>query len=59
MRCAAVIIVVPIAFASQAFAVLRPLFPAKAAPPFGTEAIVMAKGSIQHSTKQAPATAPK
>jgi hypothetical protein len=54
-----VIMVVSIAFASQAFAVLRPLFPAKAAPPFGSEAIVIGKGSIQHSAKQAPATAPK
>jgi hypothetical protein len=51
--------VVSIAFASQAFAVLRPLFPAKAAPPFGAEAIVTGKGLIQHSAKQAPATAPK
>jgi hypothetical protein len=59
MRYAAVIMVVSIAFASQAFAVLRPLFPAKAAPPFGAEAIVIGKGSIQHSAKQAPATAPK
>ena len=53
------IMVLSIVFASQAFAVLRPLFPAKAAPPFGTEAIVIGKGSIQHSAKQAPATAPK
>ena len=59
MRCAAVIMVVFIAFASQAFAVLRPLFPAKAAPPFGAEAIATGKGSIQHSTKHPPATAPK
>jgi hypothetical protein len=59
MRYAAVIMVVSIAFASQAFAVLRPLFPAKASPPFGAEAIVTGKGSIQHSAKQAPATAPK
>jgi hypothetical protein len=51
--------VVCIAFASQAFAVLRPLFPAKAAPPFGAEAIVTGNGLIQHSVKQAPATAPK
>jgi hypothetical protein len=54
-----VIVVVSTAFASQAFAVLRPLFPAKAAPPFGAEAIVIGKGSIQHSAKQAPATTPK
>ena len=59
MRCAAVIVLVSIAFASQAFAVLRPLFPAKAAPPFGAESIVIGKGSIQHSAEQAPSTAPK
>jgi hypothetical protein len=59
MRYAAVIMVVSIAFVSQAFAVFRPLFPAKAAPPFGAEAVVIGKGSLQHPTKQAPATAPK
>jgi hypothetical protein len=59
MRCAPVIMVLSIVFASQAFAVLRPLFPAKAAPPFGTEAIVIGKGSIQHSAKQAAATPQK
>jgi len=59
MKSAAAIIIVSIAFASQAFAVLRPLFPAKAAPPFGAEAIVTGNDSIQHSAKQAPATAPK
>jgi hypothetical protein len=57
MRRAAAIMVVSIAFASQAFAVLRPLFPAKAAPPFGVEAIVIGKSSIQHSSKLAPVTA--
>ncbi len=59
MRCAPVIIVVSIAFASQSFAVLRPLFPAKAGPPFGAEAIVIGNGSIHHPAKQAPATAAK
>ncbi len=60
MRCAAAVaMVVCIAFASHAFAVLRPLFPAKAGPPFGTEAIVKGNGSVQHSAKQASATAPR
>jgi len=59
MKCAAVIIVLSIAFASQTFAVLRPLFPAKASPPFGAEAIVTGNGSIQYSAKQTPATALK
>ena len=57
MRCAAAIIGVSIVFASQAFAVLRPLFPAKAGPPFGAEAIVIGNGPIHHPAKQAPATA--
>ena len=57
MRCTAVIIVVSIAFGSQAFAVLRPLFPAKAGPPFGAEAIVIGNGPIHHPAKQAPVTA--
>jgi hypothetical protein len=59
MKCAAATVIVFIAFASQAFAVFRPLFPAKAAPPFGAEAIVKGNGSVQHSTKQAPATVPR
>jgi hypothetical protein len=52
MRCAAVIIVVSIAFASQAFAVLRPLFPAKASPPFNSGTIITGSESIQHDAKQ-------
>lgn len=59
MSYAAAIIAVSIAFVSQAFAVLRPIFPAKASPPFGAEAIVIGKGSTQHSAKQATATALK
>ena len=47
--------VVSIAFVSQALAVLRPLFPAKAGPPFGNEAIVKGNGSIQPIVKKAPA----
>jgi hypothetical protein len=57
MRHATVIIGLSVAFASQAFAVLRPLFPAKAGPPFGAEAIVIGNGSIHQPAKQAPATA--
>jgi hypothetical protein len=59
MKCAAAALVVSIAFASQALAVLRPLFPAKAAPPFGAEAIVVGKGSFDHLPKQAPGTVPR
>jgi len=59
MRCVAAIMVVSIAFASQAFAVLRPLFPAKAAPPFSGAAIIVGDALVQPSAKQAPATAPR
>jgi hypothetical protein len=56
MKRAAVIVIVSIAFVSQAFAVLRPLFPAKASPPFSGELIVLGNDSIQHPARQAPAT---
>jgi hypothetical protein len=48
MKCAAVFIVVSIGFASQTFAVLRPLFPAKPAPPFSGEAISIGDNSTRH-----------
>ncbi|HMH02943.1 MAG TPA: hypothetical protein VK556_01950 [Candidatus Udaeobacter sp.] len=48
MKCAAVFIVVSIAFVSQTFAVLRPLFPAKPAPPFSGEAISIGDNSTRH-----------
>jgi hypothetical protein len=57
MKCAAVIVIVSIAFVSQGFAVLRPLFPAKASPPFNDELIVIGNDSIQHPANKAPATA--
>ena len=41
MKCAAVSILISLAFVSQAFAVLRPLFPAKPAPPFTGEVIII------------------
>ncbi|HEY2680456.1 MAG TPA: hypothetical protein VGI59_03970 [Candidatus Udaeobacter sp.] len=59
MTCPLLIMVISIAFASQTFAVLRPLFPAKASPPFGAEAIVIGTGLIEHPAKQPPATARK
>jgi len=51
--------IVSIAFASQAFAVLRPLLSAKAALPFNGEAIIIGDGWVRHSTKHAPAAAPR
>jgi hypothetical protein len=47
---------VSIAFASQTLAVLRPIFPAKAGPPFGNEAIVKGNGSVPPSVKKALAS---
>jgi hypothetical protein len=41
MKCAVVSVLISIAFESQAFAVLRPLFPVKPEPPFCGEAIVI------------------
>jgi len=40
MKCAVVSALISIAFVSQAFAVLRPLVPAKPAPPFNGELII-------------------
>src|SRR5207253_3625273 len=54
MKCAAVSVLVSIAFVSQTFAVLRPLFPAKPAPPFGSEVITIGGDSIRYSAGEAP-----
>ena len=59
MKCAAAIMIVSVAFTSQALAVLRPLFPAKATPPFSGEAIVIGNHSVSGSAKQAFDTAPR
>jgi hypothetical protein len=59
MKCAAVIVIVSIAFVSQGFAVLRPLFPAKASPPFNGEVIVIGNDSIQHPATKVPAPVPR
>ena len=57
MKCAAAIVIVSITVSSQAFAVLRPLFPAKAAPPFNGVAIIIGNNSVRHSVKQPLVTA--
>jgi len=59
MKCAAMILIVSVAFVSQGFAVLRPLFPAKAAPPLNGELVVIGNDSIHHPVKHAPALAPR
>ena len=46
MNCAVVSALISIAFVSQAFAVLRPLFPAKPAPPFNGELIITGDDSV-------------
>ena len=46
MKCAVVSALISLAFVSQAFAVLRPLFPAKPAPPFNGEVIIIGGDSV-------------
>jgi hypothetical protein len=46
MKCAVVSALISIAFVSQAFAVLRPLFPAKPAPPFNGEVTIIGGDSV-------------
>ena len=46
MKCTVVSALISIAFISQAFAVLRPLVPAKPAPPFNRELIIIGDDSV-------------
>ena len=46
MKCAVVSALISLALVSQAFAVLRPLFPAKPAPPFNGEVIIIGDDSV-------------
>jgi len=46
MKCAVVSALISLAFVSQALAVLRPLFPAKPAPPFNGEVIIIGDDSV-------------
>jgi len=46
MKCAVVSALISLAFVSQAFAVLRPLVPAKPAPPFNRELIIIGHDSV-------------
>jgi hypothetical protein len=54
MKSAAAFILVSFALSSQAFAVLRPLFPVKPAPPYGDQVIIIGGDSIQSSTQETP-----
>ncbi len=52
IKCAVVSALISIAFVSQAFAVLRPLFPAKPAPPFNGEVIIIEDDSVMGVCKE-------
>jgi hypothetical protein len=52
MKCAVVSALVSLAFVSQAFAVLRPLFPAKPVPPFNGEVIIIEDDSVMGVCKK-------
>jgi hypothetical protein len=52
MKCAAVSTLVSLAFVSQAFAVLRPLFPIKPAAPFNGELIVIGDDFVLRSANK-------
>jgi hypothetical protein len=52
MKCAVVSTLVSLAFVSQAFAVLRPLFPIKPAAPFNGELIVIGDDLVLRSAKK-------
>ena len=58
VKCAAVFTLVSLAFVSQAFAVLRPPFPAKSAAPFDGELIIIGNDLGPESAKT-PAASPK
>ena len=54
MKCAAVFTFVSLAFVSQTFAVVRPLFPVKPEPPLSGSAIVIGDDLMQNPSKNSP-----
>ncbi len=52
MKCAVVAMLISLAFVSQAFAVLRPLFPVKPAAPFNGELIIIGDELVLRSAKK-------
>ena len=52
MKCAVVSALISIAFVSQAFGVLRPLVPAKPAPPFNGELIIIGDDSVMECARK-------
>ena len=53
-KCAVACVLVSLAFVSQAFAVLRPLFPMKPAAPSNGELIVIEDDLVLRSAKKPP-----
>jgi hypothetical protein len=53
-KCAIAFTLISLVFASQASAVLRPLFPVKPAAPFNGELIVIGDDFVLRSTKKPP-----
>ena len=58
IKCAAVAILIALAFASEASAVLRPLFPIKPSAPFNGELIVVGDELVPAIRKTASDTSP-
>jgi hypothetical protein len=54
MKCAGAFVIVSFAIASQASAVLRPLFPVKPAPPFSGGAIIIGDDLVSRLSKGGP-----
>ena len=52
MKCAVASALISLAFVSQAFAVLRPLFPAKPAAPFNGEVIIIGDDSVMGGARK-------
>jgi hypothetical protein len=54
MRSAVAFTLISLTFVPQAFAVLRPLFPAKPAPPFNGERIIIRDDLVLRPAKKTP-----
>jgi hypothetical protein len=52
MKCAVVATLISLVFVSQAFAVLRPLFPVKPSAPFNGDVIVIGDDLVLRSAKK-------
>jgi hypothetical protein len=59
MKYAVVFIFVSLVLASESFAVLRPRFPVKSAPPFRGDVIIIGDDELQNPAKTSPPKASK